>query len=116
MIHLDNHLGSIVITKDYLTDLVATTVCSCFGVAGISNKRSSFLRPSIIVRRKGANRGIRIQYAKKLLSVELHIFAIYGMNLTEIVKSITNKVRFTLEEATGEQVSHVSVFIDGIKC
>lgn len=116
MIRLDNHLGSIVISKSYLTDLVAATVCSCFGVAGVSNKKSNLLPPPIIGRKKNPNHGIRIQYAKKVLSVELHIFAIYGMNLTEIVKSITNKVRFTLEEATGEQVSHVSVFIDGIKC
>ena len=35
--------------------------------------------------------------------------------VTEICKSITNKVRYTVENATGMQVHEVKVYVDGMK-
>ena len=49
------------------------------------------------------------------LVVDLHIIVIYGLNLSATVKSIVNKVRYTVEEATGLEVKKVNVFIDSMK-
>ena len=37
------------------------------------------------------------------------------MNISAIAKSIVNKVRYTVEEATGLRVRKVNVFVDGMK-
>ena len=39
----------------------------------------------------------------------------YGLNISAIVNSITNKVSYVVEEATGLKVSKVNVFVDGMK-
>ena len=39
----------------------------------------------------------------------------YGMNISEISKSIVNKVRYTVESVTGLNVKRVNVFVDGMK-
>ena len=49
------------------------------------------------------------------LAIDLHIVVTYGVNIAAIVKSIVNKVRYTVEEATGIQVRKVNVFVDGMK-
>ncbi len=49
------------------------------------------------------------------LIVDLHISVIYGMNISAIAKSIVNKVRYTVEEATGLDVKKVNVYVDGMK-
>ena len=49
------------------------------------------------------------------LVVDLHIIVTYGVNISAIVKSIINKVRYTVEEATGLTVSKVNVYVDGLK-
>ena len=41
--------------------------------------------------------------------------SVYGMNIAAIAKSIVNKVRYTVEEATGLTVKKVNVFVDGMK-
>ena len=46
---------------------------------------------------------------------DLHIAVTYGVNISAIVKSIVNKVRYTVEEATGFQVAKVNVFVDDMK-
>ena len=48
------------------------------------------------------------------VKVEVHIAVIYGMNISAIAKSIVNKVKYVVFEATGIQVDKVTVKIDGI--
>jgi len=45
------------------------------------------------------------------LIIELHISVSYGVNISAIVESIVNKVRYTVEEATDLKVSKVNVYI-----
>ncbi len=49
------------------------------------------------------------------LTIDLHIIVVHGMNIPAIVKSITHKVRFAVEESTDFSVARVNVFIDGMK-
>ena len=58
---------------------------------------------------------IRVRGEGDRLIVDLHISVIYGMNISAIAKSIVNKVRYTVEEATGLRVRKVNVFVDGMK-
>ena len=49
------------------------------------------------------------------LIIDLHIIVTYGVNIGTIVDSITNKVRYTVEQSTGLGVKKVNVFVDGMK-
>lgn len=45
----------------------------------------------------------------------MHIAVVYGMNIAAIVRSIVNKVRYTVEQATNLEVAKVNVFVDAMK-
>lgn len=62
-----------------------------------------------------ADKGVKVKTIGGRLSIELHIVVTYGVNIAAIVKSIVNKVRYTVEEATGLEVEKVDVFVDGMK-
>lgn len=115
MIKIENHLGLIEISYDYLTALIGQTVTSCFGVAGMnsSGAKQNFL--SILKRDNTIDKGVLIKLVKNKLLINLHITVTYGTNISAIVKSISNKVRYTVEEETGIQVLKVNVYIDGMK-
>ena len=49
------------------------------------------------------------------LFIELHIIITYGLNISAICQSITNKVKYTVEQATGLDVAKIKVFVDGMK-
>ena len=108
MIVIENHIGSIRVTKTYLYSLIEHTVTNCFGVADLNDSSpvetlKTKLFPSDI------RRGIR------LLVVDLHIVTGIGANMTAITDSIRNKVRYAIEQATGFQPAAVNVYIDGIR-
>lgn len=115
MIRIENHLGSIEISQEYFAYLIGNAVSSCYGVAGMVKSGTRQGLRSVFSKRSFADEGIRVRSENEKLVVDLHICVIYGMNISAIAKSIVNKVRYTVEEATGLAVKKVNVYVDGMK-
>lgn len=115
MIRIENHLGIIEVSNDYFAYLIGNAVSSCYGVAGMVKSGTKQGLRAIFSRRSFADEGIRVRNEGNQLIVDLHITVMYGMNISAISRSIVNKVRFVVEQATGLTVKKVNVFIDGMK-
>ena len=48
------------------------------------------------------------------LVIELHIKVTYGLNIAAIVRSITHKVKYAVEDATTLKVERIDVYVDDI--
>ena len=48
------------------------------------------------------------------LVIELHIVVTYGLNISTVVRSLVEKVRYTIEDVTGMNVKKVDVFVDSM--
>jgi len=59
--------------------------------------------------------GIKVSGNGDAVTVEIHVVVMYGMNINAIAKSIINKIKYTVNEATGIKVEKVTVKVDGIK-
>ena len=115
MIKIENHLGVIEISREYFSSLIGSAASSCFGVAGMANSNAlQRLRALIYRRRHYIDQGVTVTKDGDGLVVDLHIVITYGLNISAIVKSIVNKVRYTVEEATGLEVKKVNVFVDSM--
>ena len=115
MIKIENHLGSIEISQEYFAKLVGHAASECFGVAGMVFSTPSQGIRSVLSRKDVADKGVRVRSSGNSLYIDLHIAVTYGVNIAAIVKSIVNKVRYTVEEATGFNVSKVNVYVDDMK-
>jgi len=121
MVKIENHLGTIDISQEYFACLIGSAVSQCYGVAGMEKTGTRQGLRSLFSRRSFADQGVSVRSAPggygeaDKLVVDLHIAVIYGMNISAIAKSIVNKVRYTVEEATGLDVKKVNVFVDGMK-
>ena len=115
MIKFENHLGSIEISQDYFANLVGHAASECFGVAGMVESTASQGLRYILKKDEAQDKGVKVRYVGGCLVIDLHIAVTYGVNISAIVKSIVNKVRYTVEEATGFQVAIVNVFVDDMK-
>lgn len=115
MICMDNRYGTIEVSQEYFRFLIGNAVSSCYGVAGMVRTGPRQGLRSVLSRRAYADDGIHVRSDGDKLIVDIHIAVIYGMNIAAIAKSIVNKVRYTVEEATGLTVKKVNVFVDGMK-
>ncbi len=115
MIGMETHLGTIEISQDYFSKLIGHAASSCFGVAGMANSNARQGLRSLIFRHNTyLDKGVSVRSDVSGLSIDLHIIVTYGLNISAIVKSIVNKVRYTVEQATGLTVKKVNVYVDGM--
>ena len=115
MIRIENHLGAIDVSNAYFAHLIGHAVSECFGVSGLVNTTPSQGLRSILSRRDIEDKGVKVRVAGGQLTIDLHIAVTYGVNIGAIVKSIVNKVTYTVEAACGLTVAKVNVFIADMK-
>ena len=116
MIKFENPNGYIEITNAYFATLVGRAAQSCFGVTGMVNGSAYESISAIKSKATGEkfNQGVYVKSVDGQLQIELHISVSYGVNITAIVDSIINKVRYTVEEATDLKVNTVNVYVDAL--
>ncbi|MBQ9067246.1 MAG: Asp23/Gls24 family envelope stress response protein [Clostridia bacterium] len=116
MIQFENPLGTIDIDEKYFSELLGSVVPTCFGVVGMSDSnvfqsvRSFFDR-----KHQYPDKGVSVSSEPEGLVVELHIVVTYGINIETVVRSIVEKVHYTIEDVTGLKVKEVNVYVDGMK-
>lgn len=117
MIKFENPQGYIEITNNYFASLVGNTAQSCFGVTRMVNPNPYHSLKSAIKSKAeldNSNEGVFVKSINGALVIDLHIAVSYGVNISTITDSIMNKVRYTVETATGLKVSKVNVHIDAL--
>ena len=115
MIAYETRTGTISITENFLSKLIGNAVTSCFGVVGMmptSNRQRLF---GLITKNQSLDTGISVNGNADAIDVAIHIMVSYGMNINAIAASITEKVKYVVEETTGITVNKVTVKVDGIK-
>ncbi|MCD7730432.1 MAG: Asp23/Gls24 family envelope stress response protein [Oscillospiraceae bacterium] len=116
MITIENYLGKISISEDYLVSLISYTASGCFGVANLNPAEGKTFF-SAILRKTGikGRRGVKISVTEdNKLNIILHISVLYGTNISAVTESLAHKIRYTIEDRTGLAVSRLSVFVDGM--
>ncbi|MDE7363036.1 MAG: Asp23/Gls24 family envelope stress response protein [Oscillospiraceae bacterium] len=117
MVILTNHVGKITISPEYFSELIGNTVTKCFGVISmnVSGIRDTLAAAFPLKNKKVNERGVRVRFVKDKLLIDLHISLMYGVNMNAVVRSIINKVGYTVEQSTGIGVEKVNVFVDSIR-
>ena len=103
MIKFYNPLGKVCMTNDFFAELVSAAVQNCSDSA-----------KALVLGADFPEKGVRVTEDDGQLVIELHIKVTYGVNIAAIVRSITHKVRYAVEDATGLNVRRIDVCVDDI--
>lgn len=114
MIGYENPLGTVEICQEYFASLIGKAASECYGVVGMINSPYQGIM-TVITNKELPDKGIHVRTQDGALIVDMHIAVMYGVNINAIVKSIIHKVRYTVEQCTGFQVSKVNVYVDMMK-
>lgn len=115
MLKIENQLGSITVSKEYLVKLIGATVTGCFGVVGMSSDAKEDFMDFIFGDKDEIDKGVSIKKSKDFFSISLHIIVRYGTNINAITDSIKHKVKYVIENETGFTPDRIDVYIDGMQ-
>jgi len=117
LITVENYLGRIGISEDYLVSLISRTASQCFGVADLNpvdSKKYHLVSLFNKAELKG-RRGVKLSVKDNdRIAVSVHITVLYGTNIAAVTENLAHKIRYTVEDKTNLKIAKISIFIDGM--
>ena len=107
-----NQYGSINITLDAVAAVAGNAATECYGVVGMSSKRSIKEEINELLKKENYSKGIIV---KKNKEVDVYIVVGYGLRITEIVSAVQKKVKYELERTFDIKFSAINVYVQGVK-
>ena len=114
MIRHENANGSVNVSTNVYTEIVGTAASNCFGVKGMA-ARSLTDGVYHLLRKESVSKGVRVHFHEDdTISIDLHIVVDNNVNLSAVVASIIEQVRYEVTKCTGTEVRAVNVYIDSM--
>ena len=105
--------GTVMISEDVITTIVAHTIAEVEGVAGLSTKPGADIAE--MIGKKNWGKGMKITIGEDdSLRVECNLILSYGQSVVAVAKAVQEAVTSALESTTGVKVAHVNVNVCGI--
>ncbi len=108
----DGLRGSVKIADDVILCIAALAATDVEGVASMAGNITNDLVSMFGV--KNLRRGVKINMEEEEVQIDLSIIVEYGYSIPEVSARVQEKVRNTIENMTGFNVSEVNVSIAGI--
>ena len=105
--------GTVMISEDVITTIVAHTIEEVEGVAGLSTKPGADIAE--MIGKKNWGKGMKITICEDdSLRVECNLILSYGQSVVAVANAVQEAVTSALESTTGVKVACVNVNVCGI--
>lgn len=108
----DESFGTVKIADDVVAMIAALAATEVDGVTSMNGNVANELLSRVGV--KGLARGSKVEILNKKVKVELAITMEYGFNIPATCQRVQNKVKNSIENMTGLEVTDVNIRISGI--
>ena len=114
MIRHNNDNGTVNVSTAVYTDIAGTAASKCYGVKGMA-ARSVKDGVYHLLRMESASKGVKVTFHEdESITIDLHIIALHGVNLTAVGNSIISEVSYVVTQCTGTEVRAVNVYVDSM--
>ena len=111
----ESDLGSVQISDEAIAILAGGAVTESYGVVGMASQKMLTDGFYELLKKENYSKGVIVQNTDKGLSVDLYIVVSYGVKISEVVREIQKRVKYTLEKALNMDVASVNVYVKDIK-
>ena len=108
----DTQFGEVQIANNVIAIIAALSATEVEGVVGMSGNITNEIISKLGM--KNLSRGVKVEVADGLVTVELSLELKYGVSLPEVCAVVQEKVKSSIELMTGLSVDEVNVRISGI--
>ena len=106
-------LGSVKIADEVVGMIAVLAASEVEGVHGVPGDVTSEFLDKVGV--KGATRGVKVAVNGKHVRIDVSIVMEYGYNIPTTCQKVQDKIKTTVENMTGLEVTDIGVKISGIK-
>ncbi len=110
---ITTEFGKIAITDEVIATIAGVAATECYGIVGMSARR---LKDGLaeLLGRENLSKGVDVVVDQESVVVNLNVVIGYGTRISEVARMVREKVKYTLENATGLSVSQVNITVQGV--
>lgn len=114
-VKIKTHAGTIDIANDVISTVVGGAATDNYGVVGMASHNPVRDGFNQILRRENYGKGVVVRQLDNGISVDVNIIVSYGTKISEVCKSVQQKVKYNLESMLGITANSVNVFVQGVR-
>jgi len=112
MIKIKTPLGTVMLSSEYFANLVGNIASDSYGVKGMATSGPIEGLRAKIFNKDFPEKGVKVYDKSGNFTIDIHIKVVYGVNISAIVESLSQKVKYFVEQATGLTVHVINIFVD----
>lgn len=107
-------LGTISIEDNVIATIAGVSAMESYGIVGMASKNATDGLFELL-KWDSLTKGIKVYSNNDLLTIDLHVILEYGVKISTVADNIIEKVKFSVENLTGQNVDKINVFVQGIR-
>ncbi|MBO5055157.1 MAG: Asp23/Gls24 family envelope stress response protein [Lachnospiraceae bacterium] len=108
----DDEFGTVKIADDVVAVIAGLAATEVKGVAAMAGNISNELMSKMGVKR--LSKGVKVEVIGKSVKADINLIVEYGYNIPAISQKVQEKVKSTIENMTGLEVTDVNIRIAGV--
>src|SRR5690554_3909238 len=114
-IEITNDYGQIDISNDVVAQIAGGAAIECYGVVGMASKHQIRDGLTDILRKENFAKGVIIRQEGEDLHIDMYIIVSYGTKISEVAYQVQSKVKYTVKQTLGLNVTSVNIFVQGVR-
>lgn len=107
-------LGRLALSEEAIATIAGAAATECYGVVGMAGRKMTD-GISELLGKENLSKGVSVSIEGDDVYVDLLIVVGYGVRISEVARMVVDKVRYTLQNATGLNVKKVTVNVQGVR-
>lgn len=114
-VEMSTPLGKIDVTEEVIARIAGGAAMEVFGLVGMASRKALKDGIAELLGRDNLSKGVVVHNQSGEVILDMHIIVSYGVKISEVAGNVQRRVRYTLEQTVGTDVSAVNIFVQGVR-
>jgi uncharacterized alkaline shock family protein YloU len=114
-VEINTSLGRIDVSNDVIATIAGGAAVDCYGLVGMASRKALKDGFTELLGKENLSRGVNVKDQEGGIEIDLYIIVSYGVKISEVAHNVQSKVKYTLNQTLGLDVSAVNVYIQGVR-
>ncbi|MDA8352664.1 MAG: Asp23/Gls24 family envelope stress response protein [Firmicutes bacterium] len=112
---VSTQLGQIEVSNEVIATVAGVAAMDCYGLVGMASRKQLKDGIAELLGRENWSRGIEVRSDEDGMEIDMHIIVGYGTKISEVAHNVQSKVKYTLDQMVGLNISRVNIFVQGVR-
>ncbi|AIG27716.1 Asp23/Gls24 family envelope stress response protein [Brevibacillus sp. 7WMA2] len=114
-VEMNTPLGKIDVSEEVIARIAGGAAMEVFGLVGMASRKALKDGIAELLKKDNLSKGVVVRNENNDVSLDLHIIVSYGTKISEVAGNVQSRVRYTLEQTLGVEVSAINIYVQGVR-